>query len=227
MPRKTTIATIAGAALAGHRLGLALAQATGPPVPPAATHQEHAMSINAPETGYAPVNGLRMYDEIHGREAAGTPPLLLLHGAYSNIETDFGRLLPTFAQNRPVIAVEQQAHGRTADIDRPLGYDSMDDDTAALLRHLGIGQADIFAYSFGGGIAAQLALRHPAPIRKLVLAGGTAYAPAGLYPELLAGLQDATAEAATAMTEMLAASPWGQAYARIAPHPDAFPNLVA
>jgi pimeloyl-ACP methyl ester carboxylesterase len=84
--------------------------------------------------GYASVNGLEMYYEIHG---AGSP-LVLLHGGPTTIDTSFGKLLPTLAKARQVIAVEQQGHGHTADIDRPLSFEQMADDTAALLRHLGI-----------------------------------------------------------------------------------------
>src|ERR1700752_3956554 len=104
-------------------------------------------------SGYADVNGLHMYYETYGR---GGVPLVLLHGAFSNIETDFATFIPLLAADRQVIGVEQQAHGRTADIDRPLSYEQMADDTAALLRSLGIEQVDIFTYSFGGGVAMQL-----------------------------------------------------------------------
>ena len=137
------------------------------------------------QTGYAPVNGLQMYYEMHGTG----DPLILLHGAFSNIDTDFGKVLPLLAATRQVIGVEQQGHGRTADIDRPLSYEQMSDDTAALLRHLDIQQADVFGYSFGGGVGVQLAVRHPGVVRKLVFAGGTSYSPEGLYPEVLGGVK--------------------------------------
>jgi pimeloyl-ACP methyl ester carboxylesterase len=84
--------------------------------------------------GYAPVNGLEMYYEIHG---AGRP-LVLLHGALSATGTSFGRMLPSLASTRQVVAAELQAHGRTADVDRPLTMEQMAEDTAALLHHLGI-----------------------------------------------------------------------------------------
>jgi pimeloyl-ACP methyl ester carboxylesterase len=117
------------------------------------------------KTGYASVGGLEMYYEIHG---AGRP-LVLLHGALMTIE-GFGKLLPPLAQTRQVIAIEQQAHGRTADIDRPFSYERMADDTAALLREIGIEGADFFGYSMGGAIALQVAVRDPELVRKLVLA---------------------------------------------------------
>src|SRR3712207_6656523 len=97
------------------------------------------MANTTAQTGYAPVNGLQMYYEIHG---AGRP-LVLLHGAYMTIG-DFGTLLPALAATRRVIAAEMQGHGHTADVDRPLSYEQMADDAAALLRHLEIDAADVF-----------------------------------------------------------------------------------
>jgi pimeloyl-ACP methyl ester carboxylesterase len=120
------------------------------------------------QISYAPVNDLSMYYEIHGRGR----PLLLLHGAYMTIDT-MGALLPGLAKTRQVIAVEQQGHGHTADVDRPLTYEQMADDTSALMRHLGIDDADILGYSMGGGIALQLAIRHPDQVRKLVVASAS------------------------------------------------------
>jgi pimeloyl-ACP methyl ester carboxylesterase len=165
---------------------------------------------------YASVNGLDMYYEVHGEGR----PLVLLHGAFSTIETDFGPMLPTLAQARRVIGVEQQGHGHTADIDRPLSYEQMADDTAALLRQLGIEQTDFFAYSFGSAVAMQIARRNPSLVRKLALFGGIAYRPEGLYPELLAGLENF-------QPEFLYGTPWHQAYLRVNPRPEDFPTLVA
>ncbi|HET7269870.1 MAG TPA: alpha/beta hydrolase, partial [Rubrobacter sp.] len=105
---------------------------------------------------YAEVNGLNMYYEIHGTGQ----PLAVLHGAYMTIDS-MGEIVPGLAESRQVIAVELQGHGRTADVDRPLTYEQMADDTAALLRHLGIEQADIFGFSLGGSVALQAAIRHP------------------------------------------------------------------
>jgi pimeloyl-ACP methyl ester carboxylesterase len=126
------------------------------------------MASSSPQTGYAPVNGLEMYHEIRGSGR----PLVVLHGAYMTIDS-MGEIVPELAETRQVIAVELQAHGRTADIDRPLSYEFMADDVAALLRHLGIEQADIFGYSMGGGVALQVAIRHPEVVRKLVVASAS------------------------------------------------------
>jgi pimeloyl-ACP methyl ester carboxylesterase len=162
------------------------------------------------------VNGLQMYYEIHG----SGQPLVLLHGNLSTIGTSFGKVLPPLAAKRRIIAVEQQGHGHTADIDRPFSIAQWAQDTTALLRHLGIEQADFFGYSTGGAVALEIALRSPALVRKLVLAGGTSYSSDGFYPELLQG-------SASMNPEDLDGSPFQQEYARIAPHPEQWPRLVA
>ena len=168
-----------------------------------------------PRGGYAEVNGLDMYYEIHG---VGQP-LVLLHGAFSAIGTSFGNVLPELAETRQVIAFEMQAHGRTADIDRPLSMEQMADDTVAALRQLGIENADIFGYSMGAGIAFQVAIRHPEVVRKLVLASVT-YNKSGLHPGLMEGL-------AEMKPEMMFGSPWHEEYTRIAPRPEDFATLFA
>jgi pimeloyl-ACP methyl ester carboxylesterase len=116
--------------------------------------------------GYAPVNGLKMYYEIHGSGA----PLVLIHGGGSTIQTTFGRVLPEFAKTHKVIAVEMQAHGHTADIDRPLTFEQDADDIAALLSYLRIEKADVFGFSNGASTTLQFAIRHPEMTNKIVVA---------------------------------------------------------
>jgi pimeloyl-ACP methyl ester carboxylesterase len=156
-----------------------------------------------------------MYYELHG---VGEK-LLLLHGALSTIDTSFGAVLPSLAKTRQIIAVEQQGHGHTADIDRPLGYAQMADDTAALLRELEIGTTDVFGYSMGAGIALELAIRHPGLVRKLVLAS-LAYSRDGIHPETLEAIESTS-------TEDLAGSIFERAYANVAPNPENWGGLVA
>jgi pimeloyl-ACP methyl ester carboxylesterase len=121
-------------------------------------------------SGYAPVNGLRIYYEIHGPEDSRQVPLLLLHGGGSTIDTSFGEMLPLLAARRQVIAFEQQGHGRTADIPgRPFTFAQSAADAVALLRYLKIARADLFGYSNGGHIALQIALDHPEAVHKLVI----------------------------------------------------------
>ncbi len=117
---------------------------------------------------YAAVNGIRMYYESYG-PARGVP-LLLLHGGGSTIDVTFGRILPFLARDRRVIAVEEQAHGRTSDRDAPLSFATSADDVAALLDQLRIEQADVFGFSNGASVGLQIAIRHPRAVRKLVFA---------------------------------------------------------
>jgi len=171
------------------------------------------MTDAAPQTGYAPVNGLDMYYEIHG---AGRP-LLLLHGAYMTVGA-MGPVVPALAETRQVIGVEFQGHGHTADADRPLTYEQMADDTAALMKHLEIEEADVFAYSLGGGVSLQLAIRHPGLVRKLVVASAT-FNSGGAHPEMFEMIETIT-------PEMFEGSPWKEEYDRVAPNPGDFPTLV-
>jgi pimeloyl-ACP methyl ester carboxylesterase len=169
---------------------------------------------DTPKGDYAEVNGLRMYYEVHGTGE----PLVLLHGAYMTIDA-MGDVVPALAETRQVIAVELQGHGRTADIDRPLTYEQMADDVAALLRHLEIEETDVFGYSMGGGVALQVAVRHPEVVRKLVVASAS-HASDHMHAELLEMIPSITPEA-------FAGSPFEEEYLRTAPNTDDFPTLVA
>jgi pimeloyl-ACP methyl ester carboxylesterase len=162
---------------------------------------------------YAPVNELSMYYEVHGEG----PPLLLLHGAYMTAEM-MAPLATGLARTRQVIVPEMQAHGRTADADRPITYEQMADDGAALLRELGHEQADVVGYSMGGATALQMAIRHPELVRRLVVASAT-FRYDGMPAEALAMFPSIT-------PEMFAGSPMETEYQRLAPNPGDFPVLV-
>jgi len=125
-------------------------------------------------SGYASVNGLKMYYEIHGTGA----PLVLIHGGGSTIQTTFGRVLHDFAKTHKVIAVEMQAHGHTADIDRPLSFQQDADDIAELLKQLNINKADIFGFSNGASTTLEFAIRHPELTNRIIVAS-TFYKKAG------------------------------------------------
>ena len=144
---------------------------------------EHPNETSKDSKGsYASVNGLNIYYEIQG---AGRP-LILLHGGVGASEM-FGPIVPKLAENRQVIAIHLQAHGRTADIDRPLSFEFMADDIYSLIKHLDIEKADIMGYSLGGGVALQTAIRHPEVVRKLLVVSA-AVRRDGWYPEVLEGM---------------------------------------
>jgi pimeloyl-ACP methyl ester carboxylesterase len=178
--------------------------------------QSTPTAATAPRTGYAPVNGLEMYYEVHGE---GGVPLVLLHGGFSTIDLDFGRVLPALSSTRQVIATELQGHGRTADVDRPLSYAQMADDVAKLLEYLGIEQADVFGYSVGAAVAMELALQQPAMVRKLVLATPS-YSWDGLHPGMAEGLEQMT-------PDLMYGSPFHDAYLELSPHPEHFDEFFA
>ena len=214
MKRRTFVAGIASAGtfLAASRA--VFAQTTTSSASPTAGG-EATPEQAAAQTGYAPVNGLQLYYEIHG---GGGVSLVLLHGGFMNVDL-WGPLLPGLAQTRQVIAVDLQGHGHTADIDRPFSFEQMADDIAALIAYLGLEQADLFGYSLGGGVALQTTIRHPELVRKLVLAS-TSFRRDGWYPAILAAERAMDADT---MEE----SPFYDVYVAVAPNPDDWPALVA
>jgi pimeloyl-ACP methyl ester carboxylesterase len=174
-------------------------------------------NTTALKSGYASVDGLKMYYEIHGTGK----PLILLHGGLGSSDM-FSAIIPQLSKERQVIAVDLQAHGRTADIDRPLSYESMADDVAALIHYLQIERADLMGYSVGGEVALRTAIHHPEVVRKLVIVSAT-FSRDGWYPEIVAGMTKMGADSARGMTQ----TPMYQLYAHIAPRPEDWPVLHA
>lgn len=166
-------------------------------------------------SGYVDVGPLDIYYERHGHGA----PLVLLHGAMGTIASCFTGLLPVLARHFDVVAVELQGHGHTRDVDRPLTYENMARDTAALLDALGIERAHFVGYSMGGGAAFQLALERPERVERLVWAGGVSFDPSGIHPELLVAFDSFD-------PQELVGTPWHEAYRRVAPEPEAWIPLV-
>lgn len=172
---------------------------------------------NTQQHSYASVNGLNIYYELHG-SGESKEPLVLLPGGFMTVEA-MGAIAAQLAATRRVVGVELQGHGHTADIERPLRFELMADDIAALIRHLGYEQADIFGFSLGGGVGLQTAIRHPEVVRKLALAS-TAFKRDGWYPESLAGM-------AAISVETFAGTPIQEGYLTTSPRPEAWPTFVA
>ena len=166
-----------------------------------------------PTVGYASVNGLKMYYEVHGNGE----PVVLLHGAFMAISGE-AEWIAELSKTRRVIAVEMQGHGRTADIDRPISPDNLADDVAALLGYLKIPKADVIGYSLGGGVAMQCAIRHPEKVRKVVCISAV-FRNDGWVKEAVEALPQITAEA-------FKGTPIEAEYKKLNPKPDAFPEFV-
>jgi pimeloyl-ACP methyl ester carboxylesterase len=171
-------------------------------------------STKPTESGHADVNGLRMYYEVHGNGK----PIVLLHGSFMNIALNWSNVIPLLAEDRKVIVAEMQGHGRTSDVSRELSYEGMADDVSGLLEHLNIDSADILGYSMGGGIAFQVAVRHPEQVRRLV-AVSCVYAHDGWWP-------DVEAVFATFTAEMFKGTPIQEQYESFGNDPARFPDFV-
>jgi pimeloyl-ACP methyl ester carboxylesterase len=171
-----------------------------------------------PTMGYAPVNGLKMYYEVHG----SGEPVVLLHGAFMTITNNWNApgadWIEELAKTRKVIAIEMQGHGRTADIARDMTSDFLADDVAALLDHLKIPRADLVGYSMGGTVAMQCAIRHPDKVRKVVVISST-FRRDGVTKEGLDALSNLS-------PELFSGSPLEVEYKKLSPTPDNFPRFV-
>lgn len=168
--------------------------------------------MNPTDSGLAPANGLDLYWESYG---SGGNPLVVLHGGYGMTST-MSEVVAAFAIDRQVIAVDLQGHGRTADVDRPISYEAMGDDIAALVTHLGLSQVDLFGYSLGGGTALRTAIQHPELVRRQVVVSAP-FSNTGWYPDI----QDQMNQMSRAQFPMMEHSPTYPAYLAVAPSPNA------
>jgi pimeloyl-ACP methyl ester carboxylesterase len=173
-----------------------------------------ASAQQKPTTGYAPVNGLKMYYEVHG----SGDPVVLLHGSFMTITNNWTGWIGELSKTRKVIAVEMQGHGRTADIKRVISFENLADDVAALLDHLKIPSADLIGYSMGGSVAMQCAIRHPEKVRKVVSISAR-FRHDGFVKEGLDAFPKLSAE-------MFKGSPLETEYKKLSPTPDKFADLV-
>src|SRR5438309_546886 len=183
---------------------------------PHVTTETSARAPLAPaSSGYADVNGIKFYHEIYGRG----DPLVLLHGGLMTIG-EMSTLLEPLAKTRKVIAVELQGHGRTADTDRPISFETMGDDIAALLNQLNISKADIVGLSLGAAVGLRTAIQHPEKVRRLVVISGP-YAKSGWYPETQEGMGNISNAFAGNMMQ----TPTGKASEQW-PEPQRFPQFL-
>ncbi len=179
------------------------------------------MAVNAsPDASLATVNGIELGYQMFGEAVPGVTPLILLHGGFGSVEM-FGPNVAALAAGRQVIGVDLQSHGRTPAPDRPMTFEAMADDIAALIGHLGLAQADVMGFSLGGAVALRTAIQHPGVVRRLVVVSSP-FKRAGWYPEMTAGMDAMGPEVA----EFLGQTPLGANYRVVAPRPDDWPVLV-
>ncbi len=169
-------------------------------------------------SGYADVNGVHMYYELHGEGS----PLILIHGGMLTIDINFAGLIPTLAQRHLVIAVELQGHGRTADIDREITPANSAADVVELLDQLGIDRAHVVGHSMGAAVALELAVRHPSRVRSVVPVSGSVR-PDGMHSDLG---DPSKFETSTRMPTQADFAEFAAAYQRLSPHPERFQNFM-
>jgi pimeloyl-ACP methyl ester carboxylesterase len=168
------------------------------------------------ERDYARINGLEIYYEVHGTGK----PLVLLHGGYGSTGM-FSQIMGKLSENRRVIAVDLQGHGRTAITDRPMTLDALADDVAELVHHLEYESADIMGYSLGGMVALRTAMRHPEVVERLVVVSA-GFRRSGFYPEVRAGMDRKGPE----VVEWMKGTPMYEAYVKVAPRKEDWPKFV-
>lgn len=145
----------------------------------------NGQQVKPSSSGYAPVNGIRVYYEVYGEGA----PLILLHGAFYTIELNWSQLIPELSKTRKVIAIEMQGHGHTPFSDRKLSITNLAHDVEGLMDYLKIDSADVAGFSMGGSVAYQFAVQSPKRLRKLVIISST-YKTDGWLPIVNTAFED-------------------------------------
>src|SRR5436190_22473947 len=168
---------------------------------------------------YEEIDGVPIWYEEHGDPDG--PPLVALHGGILTFDGSFGDVLRWLTQGRRVIGVELQGHGHTPDTGRPMSIERFADDVAELIdRVAGGGPVDVWGFSLGALTATSLAVRHPAKVRRLVLAASH-IRPDGYHPEITAPEQDDPR-----LPTGVEFAAWQADYESVAPNPaDFFPFL--
>jgi pimeloyl-ACP methyl ester carboxylesterase len=211
MSRSTFFAILASVAAVLAAPGVSKAEETKP-----AMTTETKATPKPEKSGLLPIDGLNYYYTVYGKGE----PLLLLHGGLGTTDM-FAPILPKLTENRTIIAVDLQGHGRTALGERPFSLEAMGDDMAAIVKALGYAKVDVMGYSLGGGVAFRMAVQHPETVRRLVLVS-TGYAADGFYAEM----RGQQAQVSAAAAEFMKDTPMYKSYVAVAPRPQDFPKLL-
>ena len=174
------------------------------------------MAAIAPGSGLAHVNGIELAYHVSG----SGKPLVLLHGAFGSYEM-FGPTADALAAGRQVIGIDLQSHGRSPAVDRAMRFETMADDVAALIHHLGHEQADVMGFSLGGGVALRTAIQHPESVRRLVVVSAP-FKRSGWHPEMVTGFDQMGPEIAEPFKRTL----MYETYSKIAPRVEDWPILI-
>ncbi|GFE82507.1 hypothetical protein GCM10011487_45070 [Steroidobacter agaridevorans] len=169
--------------------------------------------IAGKSSGYAPVNGLKMYYEMEGTGDS----LVYIPPAFGHAGL---KSFPALVQRHLVITVDLQGHGRTADVSgRPLSIEQHAKDVVGLLKHLGIEKADFFGESYGGAVATMIAVHHPELVGRVATHGAT-FGPAkiALDQEMLGAGHASTSGSRIFEFQR-------ESYRKVAPDPDHWPEL--
>jgi pimeloyl-ACP methyl ester carboxylesterase len=184
-------------------------------------------------SGTARLDGIDVYYEVHRGPLNGTTvPIVLLHGGALTIEAAFApEVIGRFADRQPVIAIEQQGHGHTADRPgEPITIDQMIRDTAGVLAYLNVRQSDLVGHSLGGIIATGVAIRHPDIVRKVATLG-TPYQLDGFRPDLARMQRGSTEAPSPELAQLLPTeadfAAWRASFERSAPDPTAFETILS
>ncbi|KAA0989215.1 alpha/beta fold hydrolase [Dyadobacter aurulentus] len=178
------------------------------------TDSTASQQIKPGESGYADVNGLKMYYEVYGEGK----PLVLVHGSFMTIPMNWSQIIPMLARDRKVIVAEMQAHGRTKDIPRAFTYENMADDVSGLITHLKLDSVDVLGYSMGAAVSFQMTIRHPEQVRRLVILSGV-YKNDGWWPEVEKSFK-------TMNADMFKGSPIQQQYDSLGNDPAKFDDFI-
>lgn len=179
-----------------------------------AAPQSISQQTKPSDSGYATVNGTKVYYEVYGDGM----PVVLLHGAYMTIDMNWGQLIPRLSKTRKVIAIELQGHGHTPYSDRPLSRATLASDVEGVMDHLKIDSADVAGYSFGGSVAYQFAIQSPKRLRRLVIIS-SAYKSSGWMPQVNDAFK-------SMKPELFEDSPMHAAYDAVAPDKTKWTNFL-
>lgn len=178
------------------------------------TPELKAQSSKPTDSGYATVNGTKIYFEVHG----SGKPVILLHGAFYTIGLNWGELLPGLSKTRKVIAIEMQGHGHSPYSERKLDLATFAKDVVGVMNHLKIDSADIIGYSMGGSVAYELVTQFPKKIKSMVIISST-YKTSGWQAEVNSGFDGLK-------PEIFRNTPIEVAYNAVAPDKNKFTKFI-